>query len=171
MPAPAQISGFRNRIRLWNQRRAIHAKVFLLTGDEHDAESFTAELPALRPVRNLYVETRRRVGGACSLAPASACTMPELHSSFLPAAVDSNPRTSEQARLMDEATTIQRSGGLGLGPSFRSFYGFVRIIARVRIEHPLVQPLIDGHRVQESLAGHVAIEIPGHIERSHDARD
>ncbi|HZC24899.1 MAG TPA: hypothetical protein VE866_16290, partial [Candidatus Binatia bacterium] len=66
-------------------------------GDEHDAENWIAELPTLRPVRNLYVETYRHVGGACSLAPASACAMPELHSSLLPAAVDRHSRSSEQA--------------------------------------------------------------------------
>ena len=46
--------------------------------------------------------------------------------------------------------------------------GLIRVIARIRIEHGRVEPLIDGHRIEEPLAGHVSVEIAGDVIGRHD---
>src|SRR5437879_10835925 len=50
-------------------------------------------------------------------------------------------------------------------------HGFVGIVARVGIEHGLVEALIDADRGCEALGLHVAVEVAGEAPRRHHALD
>ena len=50
-------------------------------------------------------------------------------------------------------------------------HGFVGIVARVGIEHGLVEALIDADRGCEALGLHIAVEVAGEAPRRHHALD
>ena len=46
---------------------------------------------------------------------------------------------------------------------------FIGIVARIRIEHGLIEALIDAHGTREALALHVSVEVAGESPGDHHA--